>query len=355
MTNGKTAAHAKPAAEILQGQFSFLPAHARMAGPARAIARRAGGAGPVQTEREQRGLRRHSPLHPHRPARPRRHSQGAQHSIRRGQPATAMFPGSALFDRNEKPAKTRAHRRGPPPRPALPPQQPPWIVAGEIVETSQLFARTVAASIRCGSSNLPRICARSPTKTPSGASRPAMCSWRKTTLYGMEVRKVQSRLRQHQSGGSHRNLHPLRARRGGPAAGHAAARRRGKRRRRHSASLPGLNRNRPLPPQYAFLEHNRQVRQKIETWQTRVRRHDLGNLDQAFQFLCATDQNVSSVHELNRWLRDRRPGFSQRNRSGPDRRPGPELRCRGVSRCRAAGRPARGVPMPIRPARNRTA
>ena len=36
----------------------------------------------------------------------------------------------------------------------------------------------------------------------------------------------------------------------------------------------------PLQPQYSFLEHNHQVRQKIETWQTRVRRHDLANLDQ---------------------------------------------------------------------------
>jgi len=43
---------------------------------------------------------------------------------------------------------------------------------------------------------------------------------------------------------------------------------------------------RPAP--YPFLEHNRQIRQKIETWQTRTRRHDLGDLDQAlFDFIPA--------------------------------------------------------------------
>jgi len=60
-----------------------------------------------------------------------------------------------------------------------------------------------------------------------------------------------------------------------------------------------------LPPQYAFLEHNRKVRQKIETWQTRVRRHDFMDLDQAlFNFYNQRIANVSSVHELNRFLRE---------------------------------------------------
>ena len=60
-----------------------------------------------------------------------------------------------------------------------------------------------------------------------------------------------------------------------------------------------------LPPQYSFLEHNRKIRHKIETWQTRVRRHDLTGLDQSlFEFYGRHLKNVSSVHELNRWLRE---------------------------------------------------
>ena len=46
------------------------------------------------------------------------------------------------------------------------------------------------------------------------------------------------------------------------------------------------------------------MRQKIETWQTRVRRHDLVNVDEAlFNFYARLLVNVSSVHELNRFIR----------------------------------------------------
>ena len=69
--------------------------------------------------------------------------------------------------------------------------------------------------------------------------------------------------------------------------------------------LRSTDKKQPLPPQYAFLEHNHRVRQKIETWQTRVRRHDLANLDETlFDFYAQRIQNVSSVHELNRLIRD---------------------------------------------------
>ena len=62
---------------------------------------------------------------------------------------------------------------------------------------------------------------------------------------------------------------------------------------------------RPLPPQYRFVAHNRAVRQKIATWQTRVRRHDLRDVDHAmFDFYAKRIENISSLHELNRLLRD---------------------------------------------------
>src|ERR1019366_6334627 len=67
-----------------------------------------------------------------------------------GNQQLALFPGSALSDRNDrndrnerkpKPASRNANQ--PQAKPAST-RQPPWVVAGEIVETSQLFARTVA-------------------------------------------------------------------------------------------------------------------------------------------------------------------------------------------------------------------
>ena len=62
---------------------------------------------------------------------------------------------------------------------------------------------------------------------------------------------------------------------------------------------------RNVPAAYDFLEQNRQVRHKIETWQTRMRRHDLADLDQAlFDFYARRIEGVSSLDELNRWQRD---------------------------------------------------
>ncbi len=54
----------------------------------------------------------------------------------------SVFPGSALHSRGE--AQKKPIRKGdkPPPKPKS--NQPQWMVAGEIVETSQLFARTLA-------------------------------------------------------------------------------------------------------------------------------------------------------------------------------------------------------------------
>ena len=57
--------------------------------------------------------------------------------------------------------------------------------------------------------------------------------------------------------------------------------------------------------QYPFLAHNRTIRQKIESWQTRVRRYDIGDLDELLcEFYGQRLENVSSRDELNRWLRE---------------------------------------------------
>jgi ATP-dependent helicase HrpA len=61
-----------------------------------------------------------------------------------------VFPGSAMYDRGDRNAgkqRGKAKEEAPANTPGGKPvaaKQPEWIVAGEIVETSQLFARTVA-------------------------------------------------------------------------------------------------------------------------------------------------------------------------------------------------------------------
>ena len=218
----------------------------------------------------------------------------------------ALFPGSALFDRNEKPRKQLPSHPGKSPPKPVSVQQPPWIVAGEIVETSQLFARTAAGIDPLWIVQLaPHLCQTTHQNPRSGVSAAGnVLADEKTTLYGLEVRKVKV---------SYGNINPQEA---NEIFIHSAL--------VEDALLPSqpgaaydenddddtrilsdLNRKVPLPPQYAFLEHNRKIRQKIETWQTRVRRHDFGNLDETlYEFYAQRLQTVSSLHELNRVIRD---------------------------------------------------
>jgi ATP-dependent helicase HrpA len=216
----------------------------------------------------------------------------------------ALFPGSALFDRNEKtPKHPPAHRAGAPARPGSPPQ-PPWIVAGEIVETSQLFARTVAGIDPLWIPRLaPHLCEITHQNPHWSVTAGNVLVDERTTLYGMEVRKVKV---------AYGNLNPAAATeifiRSALVEDELLPSHRPADDENDDDDvrvLNSANRKQSLPPQYAFLEHNHQVRQKIETWQTRVRRHDLGDLDQAlFDFYAQRLANVSSVHELNRWLRE---------------------------------------------------
>jgi len=216
-----------------------------------------------------------------------------------------IFPGSALFDRAER-RVTAPHQKGKtPPRPAST-QQPPWIIAGEMVETSQLFARTVAGIDPLWIVQLaPHLCKVTHANPRWVVAAGNVLADEKITLYGLEVsnKKV-----------AYGNIHPKEATeifiRAALVEEDLLPNSRPRdesenddddvRVLRSAAPKPP-----PLPPQYAFLEHNRKVRQKIETWQTRVRRHDFISLDQAlFNFYAQCLANVSSVHELNRLLRE---------------------------------------------------
>jgi ATP-dependent helicase HrpA len=218
-----------------------------------------------------------------------------------------IFPGSSLFDRNDNPKKGGG-RSGEAPRNPQATNQPLWIVAGEIVETSQIFARTVARIEPGWILQLGAHICRSTYENPHwSASSSRVLVQEKVTLYGLEVenRKVPyARINAKEateifirSALVEEKMFPEK-----PA----------NRREENPALLKNteqllatVGQERKLPPAYGFLEHNRQVRQKIETWQTRVRRHDLKNVDQAlFEFYAQRIQNVSSLHELNRWLRD---------------------------------------------------
>ncbi|MGH9613448.1 MAG: ATP-dependent RNA helicase HrpA, partial [Bryobacteraceae bacterium] len=209
-----------------------------------------------------------------------------------------MFPGSALFSRAEKPRK--GARATAAPTAAAGQGQPAWIVAGEIVETSRLFARTVAGIdplwiVELGA-HLCRVTHQHPRWSPEAGQ---VLAEERTTLYGLEVRRrdvayanvnseeataifIRSALVED-------GLFP-RPETEAPA--------------KESGRIAGAL-GRSKPPGCDFLEHNRQVRQRIEIWQTRMRQHDGVDLDEAFfKFYSSRLENVASVHELNRFLRE---------------------------------------------------
>ena len=231
-----------------------------------------------------------------------------------------VFPGSALFERGEKPAKGRDARplKNAPPKPKT--NQPQWIVAGEIVETSQLFARTIAGIDPQWIYPLAPHCCKVTHQNPHwSASGGRVLVDEIITLHGLEVQRQKV---------AYGNINPKEATAIFIRAALVeedvmpAGRRRGdefpteKRKveswkaevseRLLTSSPTVTNEDRELPPQYRFLAHNRVVRQKIENWQTRSRHYGLTDLDQALcDFYASRIENVSSLDELNRLLRDR--------------------------------------------------
>ena len=196
-----------------------------------------------------------------------------------------MFPGSALYDRNERSPKPAARNANQPaPKPAST-QQPLWIVAGEIVETSQLFARTNAGIDPLWIVQLaPHLCKTTHQNPHWSVAAGNVLVDERTTLYGMEVRKVKV---------SHGNINPEEATeifiRSALVEDDLLPSRRKVTEDESDDDdtriFRSANKPQPLPPQYSFLEHNRKIREKIENWQTRVRSHGLGNLDEKlFEF-----------------------------------------------------------------------
>jgi ATP-dependent helicase HrpA len=228
-----------------------------------------------------------------------------------------MFPGSALYERGERPVKGRDAKpqKNPPPKPKS--NQPAWIVAGEIVETSQLFARTVAGIDPQWIYQLAPHCCKVTHQNPHwSVSSGRVLVEEIITLHGLEIvrRKV-----------AYGNINPKdataifiraalveedlegfgRRRREGSQSSRAES---GDWKAEVNESLltsaPLIKKE--LPAQYAFLSHNRNVRQKIENLQTRARHHGMIDLDQALcNFYAKHIENISSFHELNRLLGER--------------------------------------------------
>jgi len=217
----------------------------------------------------------------------------------------SVFPGSSLHAREERQKKPIIKGHKPPPKPKT--TQPQWIVAGEIVETSQLFARTVAGIDPQWIFQLAPHCCKLTHQHPHwNPSAGNVLVEEIVTLHGLEAqrRKVafgninpkEATAIFIRSALVEENLMPSSNRRDEGAEADAD----------ETRILISVEQKKPeLPPQYRFLTNNRSIREKIENWRTRVRHYALGDLDETLaNFYARHITDVSSLHELNRFLRD---------------------------------------------------
>ncbi len=192
-----------------------------------------------------------------------------------GNRKATLFPGSTLYERQKKPKKEA---------PSLPKEkkqgggQPEWIVAGEIVETSQLFARTVAAVEPEWIAQLGAHLCKTRHLAPGWSAKAGrVLVWERVLLHGLEVTRRQV---------DYGRVNPQEATelfiRGALIAGEARI-------------------------THRFFEENRQLRERIETSLTRQRSHRLHDLDEAFYRFYADriEPPLSSVHDLDRLIRAR--------------------------------------------------
>ncbi|MES2569081.1 MAG: ATP-dependent RNA helicase HrpA, partial [Verrucomicrobiota bacterium] len=186
----------------------------------------------------------------------------------------SIFPGSNLYERNVK--KPKSAPAAPGKAGAAPSRQPLWIVAGEIVQTSQLFARTVARIDPQWVSELGAHLCNFRYALPAWSPKAGrVLVWERILIHGLELSKRQI---------DYGRINAVEATelfiRGALVAGEARI---------------------PL----RFFAENAKVREKIETALTRVRSNRVQDLDEAFyRFYAERIQGVSSLHDLNRFVRE---------------------------------------------------
>ncbi len=213
-----------------------------------------------------------------------------------------VFPGSGLFLKGRPPKRgAKADAAEPVPRET----QPAWIVAGELVETSRSFARTLAAIepdwIIELAPHLIRITHTRPRWDPRSGR---VVATEQVRLRGLKLRErtvgyqkinpaeaTEIFIREALLGdGLDLAETPPPAER---ASASGAPAKRVPRTRRGAAAVAAL------------LDHNRQTLAKIELWQTRLQARVVPDLDEAlFRFYADRLAGVASLADLHRRMRE---------------------------------------------------
>lgn len=186
-----------------------------------------------------------------------------------GNREVTVFPGSNLYERREKNGKGKPGQdKG---------RQPPWIVAGEIVHTSQLFVRTIAKIDPNWIAELgAHLCTHKYSEPHWNLKSGRVLVTQRTLIHGLEVK------RQHID---FLKVDPVAA--------------------TQMFIRAALIDSQEVPITLRFYAHNNQLRQKIETMLTRVRSNRVYAIEERlFRFYDDRIKNVSSIHDLNRFVKE---------------------------------------------------
>jgi len=181
-----------------------------------------------------------------------------------------IFPGSNLYERREKNAKPKPGQDKA--------KQPAWIVAGEIVHTSQLFARTVAKVQPDWIAELgAHLCTFKHSEPHWNEKAGRVTCVEKVMLHGLEITR--------------RSIDFLKV---DPVAA-------------TQLFIRGaLVEHQDSAITLRFYAHNNALRQKIETMLTRVRSNSVYAVEERlFRFYNTRLKNISSIHDLNRVVKER--------------------------------------------------
>ncbi len=186
-----------------------------------------------------------------------------------------LFPGSNLFDKNVSKQKPQA-KQGKETSGETKTFQPKWIVAGEIVETSRLFARTAARIDPAWVVELGAHVCKFVYQAPHwNLQQGRVLVTEKVMIGGLEL--IQRLV-------AYAKVNPKEA---------------------TEIFIRGALVEDPIATPHPFLKKNQEVREKIETWQTRLRSAALPNVDEAlYRFYAKRIHDVSSVHDLNRLVKE---------------------------------------------------
>ncbi|MBB5034819.1 ATP-dependent RNA helicase HrpA [Prosthecobacter vanneervenii] len=186
-----------------------------------------------------------------------------------GNRQVCVFPGSNLYERREKNGKGKPGQdKG---------RQPQWIVAGEIVQTSQLFARTLARIDPNWIAELGvHLCQFKYSEPHWNLKAGRVLVTQRVLIHGLEVRR------------QHIDFLKVDA----VAATQMFIR-------------AALVDSQEVPITQRFYTHNNKLRQKIETMLTRVRSNRVYAIEERlFRFYDERIKNVSSIHDLNRLVKE---------------------------------------------------